>query len=111
MPCFQILILFLIVSSFFINFNLFSVLLISQFTIVEILLIYFLILPGAHEIRSMLQQDVSSFAEHHTVQTRLDDFYMSRIGIRMVNDVIYYLILCQYTLRCIKLYFILLHLI
>ena len=33
----------------------------------------------------MLQQDVSSFAEHHTVQTRLDDFYMSRIGIRMVG--------------------------
>ena len=110
MLCFQFLILFLIVSSFFINFNLFAVLLISQFTIVDLLLIYFLI-PGAHEIRSMLQQDVSSFAEHHTVQTRLDDFYMSRIGIRMVNDVIYYLILCQYTLRCIKLYFILLHLI
>ena len=40
---------------------------------------------GAHEIRSMLQQDISSFAEHHTVQTRLDDFYMSRIGIRMVR--------------------------
>ena len=33
----------------------------------------------------MLQQDISSFAEHHTVQTRLDDFYMSRIGIRMVR--------------------------
>ena len=47
----------------------------------------FPVLPtiGAHEIRSMLQQDVSSFAEHHTVQTRLDDFYMSRIGIRMVG--------------------------
>ena len=35
----------------------------------------------------MLQQDVSSFAEHHTVQTRLDDFYMSRIGIRMVGTI------------------------
>lgn len=43
-------------------------------------------LLGAHEIRSMLQQDISSFAEHHTVQTRLDDFYMSRIGIRMVHN-------------------------
>lgn len=39
---------------------------------------------GAHEIRTILNQDVSSFAEHHTVQTRLDDFYMSRIGIRML---------------------------
>lgn len=50
-------------------------------------------LTGAHEIRSMLQQDVSSFAEHHTVQTRLDDFYMSRIGIRMVLAILYFRVL------------------
>ena len=39
---------------------------------------------GAHEIRSVLQQDVASFAEHQQVQKKLDDFYMSRIGIRML---------------------------
>ena len=38
---------------------------------------------GAHELRTILQQDVSSFAEHSQVQKRLDEFYMSRIGIRM----------------------------
>lgn len=40
---------------------------------------------GAHEIRNVLKQDVESFAEHHQVQKRLDEFYMSRIGIRMVS--------------------------
>lgn len=39
---------------------------------------------GAHEIRNLLKQDVNSFADHDDLQTRLDDFYMSRIGIRMV---------------------------
>lgn len=39
---------------------------------------------GAHEIRTMLLQDTSSFAEHDTLQTRLDNFYASRIGIRML---------------------------
>ena len=38
---------------------------------------------GAHEIRSTLQADVNSFAEQHQVQKRLDEFYMSRIGIRV----------------------------
>lgn len=45
---------------------------------------------GAHEIRSFLKQDISSFAEHHDIQKRLDDFYMSRIGIRMVSIFIQY---------------------
>ncbi len=40
---------------------------------------------GAHEIRTVLNQNVASFAEHADVQKRLDDFYMSRIGIRMVS--------------------------
>jgi pyruvate dehydrogenase kinase 2/3/4 len=39
---------------------------------------------GAHEIRNLLKQDVNSFADHDDLQTRLDDFYMSRIGIRML---------------------------
>lgn len=39
---------------------------------------------GAHEIRTTLNHDMAAFAEHHSVQTRLDDFYMSRIGIRML---------------------------
>jgi len=38
---------------------------------------------GAHEIRQTLQADVNSFAEQHQVQKRLDEFYMSRIGIRV----------------------------
>ena len=42
---------------------------------------------GAHEIRLMLKQDVASFADYDDVQKRLDDFYMSRIGIRMVCPV------------------------
>ncbi len=40
---------------------------------------------GAHEIRNMLKQDVSTFADLEDVQKRLDEFYMSRIGIRMVS--------------------------
>ena len=39
---------------------------------------------GALEIRNILNKDVNSFAEISDIQTRLDDFYMSRIGIRMV---------------------------
>lgn len=39
---------------------------------------------GAHEIRTMLKQDVASFADYDDVQKRLDEFYMSRIGIRML---------------------------
>lgn len=41
---------------------------------------------GAHEIRSMLNKDINSFAESSDIQARLDDFYMSRIGIRMVSN-------------------------
>ena len=41
---------------------------------------------GAHEIRTMLNQDSITFAESAAVQQRLDDFYMSRIGIRMVRN-------------------------
>jgi len=40
---------------------------------------------GAHEVKTFLKQDTVSFAEHNDVQKRLDDFYMSRIGIRMVS--------------------------
>ncbi len=40
---------------------------------------------GAHELRNMLQQDINAFADHEDIQKRLDDFYMSRIGIRMVR--------------------------
>ena len=39
---------------------------------------------GAHEIRAILKQDVETFAGYQDIQKRLDDFYMSRIGIRMV---------------------------
>ena len=40
---------------------------------------------GAHELRNMLKQDVNSFADSNDIQKRLDEFYMSRIGIRMVS--------------------------
>ncbi len=40
---------------------------------------------GAHEIRTILKQDSTTFAESSDIQKRLDDFYMSRIGIRMVS--------------------------
>ena len=40
---------------------------------------------GAHEIRNFMKQDVASFADFEDVQKRLDEFYMSRIGIRMVR--------------------------
>ena len=39
---------------------------------------------GAHEIRQKLNQDITSFAEAGEIQERLDQFYLSRIGIRMV---------------------------
>jgi hypothetical protein len=41
---------------------------------------------GAYHLRNMLEEDIVSFAEHDDIQKRLDDFYMSRIGIRMVRD-------------------------
>jgi hypothetical protein len=41
---------------------------------------------GAHEIRQKLNHDINSFAEHGEIQERLDDFYLSRIGIRMVRE-------------------------
>lgn len=40
---------------------------------------------GAHEIRNMLKHDTNTFADMEDVQKRLDEFYMSRIGIRMVS--------------------------
>ena len=40
---------------------------------------------GAHEIRTILKQDVETFAGYQDIQKRMDDFYMSRIGIRMVT--------------------------
>lgn len=39
---------------------------------------------GAHEIRLQLKQDVNTFADYDEIQSRLDDFYMNRIGIRML---------------------------
>eukprot|EP01041_Mallomonas_annulata_P011562 gene11562-24175_t len=39
---------------------------------------------GAHEIKQMLKQDLITFAEHTEIQTSLEKFYMSRIGIRML---------------------------
>lgn len=42
---------------------------------------------GAHELRTMLKHDVNAFADSNDIQERLDEFYMSRIGIRMVRDV------------------------
>jgi pyruvate dehydrogenase kinase 2/3/4 len=41
---------------------------------------------GAHELRNMLKQDISTFADFNDIQKRLDEFYMSRIGIRMVSE-------------------------
>lgn len=40
---------------------------------------------GAHEIRNLLKQDINAFADHDDLQKRLEEFYMSRIGIRMVR--------------------------
>ena len=47
---------------------------------------------GAHELRTLLNQDVSSFADTIDIQKRLDDFYMSRIGIRMVCTALFYIV-------------------
>jgi pyruvate dehydrogenase kinase 2/3/4 len=40
---------------------------------------------GAHELRTIMNHDVAAFADSSDVQKRLDEFYMSRIGIRMVS--------------------------
>ncbi len=45
---------------------------------------------GAHEIRTMIGSDVESFADLHDIQTRLDEFYMSRIGVRMVRPPVFF---------------------
>ena len=39
---------------------------------------------GAHEIRMALKHDMNKFAEHDEIQYKLDEFYLSRIGIRMM---------------------------
>jgi len=39
---------------------------------------------GAHEIRMQLGHDINSFAEQEEIQRNLDEFYMSRIGVRML---------------------------
>jgi len=39
---------------------------------------------GAHEIRKMLKQDIITFSQHTEIQSCLEKFYMSRIGIRML---------------------------
>ena len=39
---------------------------------------------GAHEIRRLLGQDIMTFAQRTEIQSSLDKFYMSRIGIRML---------------------------
>lgn len=39
---------------------------------------------AAHEIRTDLKHDTNSFSEYEEVQHKLDEFYLSRIGIRMM---------------------------
>ncbi len=61
---------------------------------------------GAHELRNMLQQDINAFADHEDIQKRLDDFYMSRIGIRMVRFLLsslffFFLLRCSVAYRTI----------
>lgn len=41
---------------------------------------------GAHEIKKMLKQDTNEFADLLDLQRRIEEFYMSRIGIRMVRS-------------------------
>jgi hypothetical protein len=40
---------------------------------------------GAHEIRGHLKHDIGKFSDESDIQKRLDDFYMSRIGIQIVR--------------------------
>lgn len=39
---------------------------------------------GAHHLRKQLDKSISDFSETEDIQQRLDDFYMSRIGVRML---------------------------
>jgi hypothetical protein len=41
---------------------------------------------GAHEIRGHLKHDIGKFSDESDIQKRLDDFYMSRIGIQIVSS-------------------------
>jgi pyruvate dehydrogenase kinase 2/3/4 len=43
-----------------------------------------LMAKGAHQIKTLSNLDEFGFAEMNEIQKRLDDFYMSRIGIRML---------------------------
>lgn len=40
---------------------------------------------GAHELRMMLKHDINAFADSEDIQERLDEFYKSRIAIRLVG--------------------------
>ncbi len=42
---------------------------------------------GAHQLRNFMKESIDKFADHEDIQSRLDEFYMSRIGIRMVSMV------------------------
>lgn len=44
---------------------------------------------GAHELRTIMNHDIDAFADFGEIQESLDEFYMSRIGIRMVRTVMY----------------------
>jgi pyruvate dehydrogenase kinase 2/3/4 len=39
---------------------------------------------GAHHLRKQLDKSISDFSETEDIQQRLDEFYMSRIGVRML---------------------------
>ena len=39
---------------------------------------------GAHHLRKNLRKNISDFSEIRDIQQRLDEFYMSRIGVRML---------------------------
>jgi pyruvate dehydrogenase kinase 2/3/4 len=41
---------------------------------------------GAHEIKTQMEKDTADFADFVDVQRRLDEFYLSRIGIRLVSS-------------------------
>jgi len=53
------------------------------------------IAKGLKEIQAAMEQDRDQFADRHEIQKVFDDFFISRIGIRMVSSTFLFALFCD----------------